>query len=212
MINFFSALIVVILFNACSSPVAYTWRGQAKAHLDNYQKMMLEGDHLQAEYYLLDAVKEAKLDSSLETLAVVYLTECAMNRVLNIEASCHMYTSIENLVKNEYFQGYKELLMGENISDLNGLGKYRSIYDAIKDRTVTKDDIDALETIYAKSIGAMMVERAGLASKDIVLYMIDVASKEHKKRLMVLWMKKLKVLSSKLDQEKLSKVIEVLSR
>ena len=205
-------IIMPLLFLSCSSgKVSYEWKGQAKSYLAKYQEMMLKGDFFQAKYYFDDAVKEAKNDVSLETLAIVYLSKCAMQTALSQKTDCREYQEIKSMLTNPKYENYVKLLLKDERVDKRYLDKYSSLYKAIVKKEVELSDIESLDTVYAQALGSMLVFNHGLINEEIVYYMIDKASAENMKGLMLVWLDK---AQSILTGEKLSRVknqIKVLS-
>ena len=212
MIRFFTLLLMMILLSACSSSkVAYAWQGEAKAKLAKYQEMMLKGDFFQANYYLEDAIKEAKNDTSLESLAIVYLTQCAMQKAMAQKTTCKAYQEIKALVTEPSFEAYQKLLNKQTVDDRTLLGKYSSLYQAIQKKEVSVSDIKSLPTIYAQAIGSMVIFDYDLLTKEISEYMSDKASVENMKGLMLVWLKKTALFMNGKDLKRVQSRIRVLS-
>lgn len=203
---------LALLFISCSSgKVSYAWKGQTKSYLIKYQEMMLKGDSFQAKYYFEDAVKEAKNDVSLETLAIVYLSKCAMQVAMSEKTSCQEYQKIKSLLVDAKYDSYAKLLLKDKDIDVSYLNKYKSLYEAILKKEVGLSDIQSLDTVYAQALAAMLVFNHGLINEEMVYYMIDKASSENMKGLMLVWLSK---AQSIVTGEKLLRVknqIKVLS-
>lgn len=203
---------IALIFLSCSSgKVSYAWKGEAKSYLTKYQEMMFKGDFFQAQYYFDDAVKEAKNDVSLETLAIVYLSKCAMQTAMSQKTVCQEYEAIRPLLLNPKYENYVKLLLEDKSLDINFLGKYRSLYEAIVKKEVDLSDINTLDTVYAQALGSMLIFNQGLINEEIIYYMIDKASAENMKGLMLVWLGKAQLV---LTGEKLLQVknqIKILS-
>ena len=183
-------LIVAFFITSCGSgKVAYAWKGEAKAYMTKYQDMMLKGDRFQASYYLKDAIKEAQNDISLRSLATVYLGKCAIEKAVGIQTVCQSYTDLKPLFNDTKFEAYKAMLLDEEVTDTTLLGKYQSFYESLKAKNVGVSEIQSLDTIYAQSIAAMLALEKGQINMDIIDYMIDKASSENFKGLMLTWLK-----------------------
>lgn len=190
MIKVLCITLMALFLTACSSgPVSYAWQGETKSYLLKYQEMMLKGDSFQAAFYLKDAIKEARHDVSLHTLAVVYLSECAMTKALGQKYKCSKYQSLEALVNDPKLQAYDKMLGSRSLTSSDDLGKYGALHEAMKKEQVSVSDIDGLDTIYAKAIAAMLVKEKKLLTQDIVDYMIDQGSRENMKALILVWLK-----------------------
>ena len=210
--NFFLVWAVSLLFIGCSSSkTPYAWQGEAKAYLSKYQEMMLKGDFFQAKYYLEDAVKEAKNDASLETLAIVYLSECAMQKAMFLKTSCQSYKALQDLIIRPQYEMYQKMIEGDKVDDVSALGQYRSLYEAIENKEIRLSDIRSLPTLYAQAIGSMVLFEKGLMSREISNYMIDRASQENMKGLMLVWLKKSQLFETGKRLERLKNQIKVLS-
>lgn len=212
MIKTFLLGTTALLFVSCSSgKVPYAWKGQTKSYLAKYQEMMLKGDGFQAKYYFNDAVKEAKNDASLKTLAVVYLSKCAMQIAMSQKTACQEYQQIKSLLSDSVYENYAKLLLQDESVAINELHKYRSLYEAIGNKEVELSDIVSLDTVYAQALGSMLVFNHGLMNEEIVYYMIDKASSENMRGLMLVW---LDIAQSMVTGEKLLRVknqIKILS-
>jgi len=212
MIRVFIITLLSVFFISCSSePLPYAWQAQAKLHLDKYQEMMLKGDFFQAKYYLQDAITEAKNDVTLETLAIVYLTQCAMEKVMNQKSACTEYKNIKKLVNKPHFDAYADMLLNQAVTHINLLGKYRSLYNSIKIKEVTLADIKSFDTIYAQAIASMLVYNSGLINETISSYMIDKASLENMKGLMLVWLNNAQTFMSGEKLERVKNQIKILS-
>jgi len=212
MIRVFIVTLLAVLFTSCSSsPLPYAWQAQAKLHLDKYQEMMLKGDFFQAKYYLDDAIKEAKNDVTLETLAIVYLTQCAMEMAMNQKTSCKEYQEIKNVLVKPSFDAYAHMILNQTVNDSDRLGKYRSLFLSIKKKEVSLSDIQSLETIYTQAIGSMLVYDRGLINEKITNYMIDRASLKNMKGLMLVWLNIAQTFMTGQKLERVESQIKILS-
>lgn len=205
-------LMIILVLSACSSSkVPYAWQGQTKSYLTKYQEMMLKGDFFQAQYYLDDAIKTAKNDATLETLAVVYLSKCAMNKAMNLKTQCQSYESLKSLLKQRRYDDYEKMLRGQKVDNISNLGHYYALYQAIVNKDVQLSDIKSLETVYAQAIAAIVVDKHGLMNKEISHYMIDKASHENMKGLMLVWLKKSQSFATGEALQRLKREIKILS-
>ena len=151
---------------------------------------MLKGDFFQAKYYLDDAIKEAKNDVTLETLSIVYLSQCAMKKAMTLKTECQSYEALKRAGLKSKHDDYKKMLLSQEVDDISALGQYSSLYKGIQKKEVTLSDIKSLGTIYTQAIGAILVNNHGLMNEKIINYMIDKASAENMKGLMLIWLKK----------------------
>jgi hypothetical protein len=175
-----------------------------------YQEMMLKGDSFQASYYLKDAIKEAQNDVSLRSLAIVYLGECAMQKAMGLKTQCQSYESLKNLFKDSKFEAYKAMLLSQKVKNPADLHKYQSFYEALEAKSVTLSDIKSLDTIYAQAIAARLVYEKGQITKDMLAFMIEQASSENLKGLMLVWLDIAKDMAAGEEKIRLDQKIRLL--
>ncbi len=209
---FLFTMMAIVIFTSCGSgKIDYAWQGEAKGYLDKYQEMMFQGDTFQAAYYLQDAIKQAQKDTSLKTLATVFLTQCAMEKAMGKETQCHAYSDLEKVYNKPQLHAYKTMLLGHHVKNPKLLGKYQGFYEALQKKAVTLSDISSLDTIYAQAIAAKLAFESGLHTKKMMNFMINQASKENLHGLMLLWLTIAKNASEGEEKKVLEHKIRLLS-
>jgi hypothetical protein len=186
-----TSFLFVVALSSCSSSKSYAWRGESKLYLDKYKEMMLKGDTFQASYYFKDALKYAKLDTSLNTVAMVYLNQCAMELSINKKSDCS-YIKIQSLIKNREIESFYQFLYEDKVDSVENLGKYEKAYLGMQNSSVNVAILDDYENIASKFIVAMVWKYKSFINREIAQYMVDQASENSLKGVMLVWMKILK--------------------
>lgn len=106
----------VLAMSSCSiqfNQPKNAWQVKAVSAFQNYQKYYLEGRIILAESERRKAISEAKQSAKLETLARVYIADCAIQAaVLNV-SDCALYLQVKPLVKAADLEAYYHLLLGK---------------------------------------------------------------------------------------------------
>ncbi len=196
----------VVWLGGCGGKTTHAWKGQTQSYFERYQKMMLKGESLQAEYYLKDSLKEAKNSPDITTLAKIYLGACAMEKAMMRQSGCASFLSVEALIADPKLSAYKKMLLGETVGQSTLLGKYEALYEVRSDKEAALGELKSLDTIYAKAVGAAVIKDAGAVSEALCRYMVDEASSQSMKGLMLLWKKE--GVAFMVDPQERSKEIE----
>lgn len=105
----------VLLLSGCS--IQFTqpqnaWQVKAVSAFQNYQQYYLEGRTILAESERKKAISQAQQSANLETLARVYLADCAIQAAALSPSDCALYLQLRPLVKAADLEAYYHLLSG----------------------------------------------------------------------------------------------------
>lgn len=107
---------MLLLLSGCS--IQFTqpqnaWQVKAVSAFQNYQKYYLEGRIILAESERRKAISQAKQSANLETLARVYIADCAIQAAVLNASDCALYLQVKPLVKAADLAAYYHMLSGE---------------------------------------------------------------------------------------------------
>lgn len=89
------------------------WQVKAVSAFQNYQKYYLEGRIVLADSERRKAISQAKQSAKLETLARVYIADCAIQAAVLNPSDCALYLEVRPLVKVAELEAYYHLLTGQ---------------------------------------------------------------------------------------------------
>ena len=100
-------IVFVLFFTACSSSKSpNTWEKSSALSTKSYIDYFLQDRELLANSEYTRAVTNAKQSASVDTLAKIYLTQCALNRAVYIEDDCSEYIELEHLIEDSTLKNY----------------------------------------------------------------------------------------------------------
>jgi len=204
----FVLLIVSILFTGCSFKTGYKYKYRVNASnsFDSFKRYYLQGKTRLASIALKRALQNAKEGSDINSIAKIYLGECALHKAILLQDNCEEYRQIKNLTNDKYLENYYLFIVGKfQKTDIALLPEqYRDFARYLKKREI-KSAVKALYDIKnsdSKIIAASLIKDK-LSKKDIKK-IIDISSSMGYKKVTARWYTFLKTKST--DSEK--KVIE----
>jgi hypothetical protein len=131
------------------------WEHKANSATQSYIKNYLSDKELLAQKDFNRAVEHAKSSAELSILGKIYLTKCAMERIVGQEVQCEKFTTMETVINNQELSSYKNFLQDKlQKTDIANLpNKYKTFannyitksYDkALKNVLETKDIVSML--------------------------------------------------------------------
>ena len=200
----FVLLIISLLFAGCSFKTSnkYKYRVDASNSFDSFKKYYLQGKTRLASIALKRALQNAKEGSDINSIAKIYLGECALHKAMLLHDNCSEYRQIQNLTNDKYLKNYYLFIAGKfqniNISLLPE--SYRDFAKYLKQKNFNA----AVKALYniknsdSKIIAASLVKDK-LSKKDIKK-IIDISSSMGYKKVTARWYDFLKTKST--DKEK----------
>ncbi|PLA74130.1 hypothetical protein CYQ88_07770 [Hydrogenovibrio sp. SC-1] len=107
--------VFVLFISGCSiqfSQPQNAWQVKAVSAFQNYQKYYLEGRVILAESERRKAISQAKQSAKLETLARVYIADCAIQAAVLNASDCALYLQVKPLVNAPELEAYYHFLSG----------------------------------------------------------------------------------------------------
>jgi len=129
------------------------WQVKAVSAFQNYQQYYLEGRVILADSERKKAISQAKQSANLETLARVYIADCAIQAAVLRSSDCALYLQVRPLVKAPELEAYYHLLSGD----------------------LTLSEVDKLPTQYQSFAKAWLSGKTGELDK-LILSMASVES------------------------------------
>jgi len=103
-------ILVIVFLTACSiKTVPNQWEYKAKNATQLYIKNFLSDKEEIANQDYERAIEHAKSSADLEMLGKIYLTKCAMKKIVGQKSNCYEYQSIEKLITIKQLQSYKKI-------------------------------------------------------------------------------------------------------
>ncbi len=212
--RYITLFITFFILAGCSfkSNDRYKYRTNSSNSFQSYTKYYLKGDTLLASSELRQAIKNAKEGSDINTLATIYLGECALHKAILIDDSCKEFNSIKEFVDDKTLQNYY-LFINKNINDLdiNSLPKrYQEFALYLKNRAYNKafEAIKSMENISSKLIAAYLIKEH--LTKDQIRYLIKETSSMGYKKATLRWYEFLKTKASNKERETIDKKLQIL--
>jgi len=105
-------LLIVLIFAGCSFKTneRFKYRVDASNSFDSFKKYYLQGKTRLASISLKRALKNAKDGSDINSIAKIYLGECALHSAMLINDTCKEYQQIKSLTNDKSLENYYQLL------------------------------------------------------------------------------------------------------
>ncbi|WP_345993197.1 hypothetical protein [Sulfurimonas sp. HSL-1716] len=192
MIKYILLSCTLVLLAGCSFATPKNdWQINSINAYESYKRYYLKNEDNLADTDLKRAVKYAKQSADLDTLARIYLSECALHTGVLKKDSCEKYKDLDSLVVSDELHGYYLFLQNritkEEIKNLPS--RYRD-FAAFKENGDYKDaqkEVQKMDDIVSKMIAASLIKDA--LSADTVKKIIEEASFYGYKKAVVSWMK-----------------------
>ncbi len=205
----FITLFLVLVISGCSLKTTdrYKYRVNASNSFESYQKYYLQGKTTLASVSLKRAINSAKMGSDLNSLATIYLGECAITNALFIKDNCKEYKKASTVIKDSKLENFYNLIEGKiEIVDTKKLPKnYISFAHFLKQGDYKKafNAIKEMPSPVSKLIAASIIKNS-MNTKNIE-YIIDISSSMGYKNATIKWYK---FLLSKSNPEKKDRILE----
>ncbi len=168
----FIILTVIILFTGCSFKTSdkYKYRVDASNSFESFKKYYLQGKTRLASIALKRALQNAKAGSDINSIAKIYLGECALHNAMLIKDNCSEFAQIKDIINDKTIQNYYLFLIGDfQKIDTQFLSKqYRDFTKYLKQQDI-KNAIKALHKIKdidSQIIAASLIKNK-LSKKDV---------------------------------------------
>ncbi len=101
-------LAIAIFFTGCSFKTnnKYKYRVDASNSFDSFKKYYLQGKTRLASIALKRALQNAKEGSDVNSIAKIYLGECALHNAMLIRDNCNEFAQIKDIISDKNIQNY----------------------------------------------------------------------------------------------------------
>ena len=179
----------MFFITACSikTPIDQ-WKHQSISAFNSYKTNFLSGNSLVASNDLKRAKNHAKQSGNLNTLARIYLGECALNITVGGEYSCKSFKDISTLVNNSNLNEYYNFITKKSKKYTNY--KYQNITSKLLLSALNKKDL----------------------TREEINNTINLSSQYGYKKVTLFWLSQaLKISKNKNEYMKISKKILILN-
>ena len=192
MINFLLSFTLLITLSACSySKPKNEWQHQSASNFAEYSKNFFHDRKALAKSDLSRAINNAKKSANLNTLARVYLGECALNVSVGIKDKCIKYQNIEELVQDKELEEY-----------------YFYITGSLKKEECSPEYLFEMTSTSSQLLCASLIKDE--LSKSDIKKLIEISSFHGYKTVVLYWLEKSKKYASDDEVKKINKTIEIL--
>ncbi|HPJ96447.1 MAG TPA: hypothetical protein PK022_03990 [Syntrophales bacterium] len=187
---------LIWLILGCTSAPAPDWMYQSYNALDSYKSSILEGKSTLADLYFERAVAETKRSGDLILLGRVYLTQMAMETVLQHPHSENAFLAILKIAPDPENEQYYRFLQGKNYGDLIPAllpGQYRDFAAALqqKNEEAASGAIGRIKDPCSQIISISVCDKWRLCKEQEYRTAIDTASRQGWKAVLQLYLEKL---------------------
>jgi hypothetical protein len=212
--NIVYPILFIFLFYGCSFKTAAN-HSQIKTTnaFSSYTNNFLSANNLMAKNDLRRAVKYAKTDANLNSLARIYLGECALNISVGLNNNCNKYKNIKELVDDKSLYAYYNLItLNLKQKQLNSLPeKYKKFATYL---LLKKFDKAYNEAININSATSQMLLSSLIKkhlNKTQIKEIIKIASYNGYKKSVLFWLNELRnITKNKKIKKNISKRISIL--
>lgn len=192
MIRYILLACSLLLLSACSFTTPKNdWQINSINAYESYKKYYLKGEDNLANTDMKRAVKYAKQSADLNTLARIYLSECALHVSVLEDDDCKKYKELDDLVTSDELRSYSLFLQNkitkDDIKNLPSRYQDFSEYVQKKEYKNAQKELEKMDDIVSKMVAASLI-REYLDPKSIK-NIIDEASFYGYKKAVINWMK-----------------------
>ncbi|WP_345980157.1 hypothetical protein [Sulfurimonas sp. HSL3-2] len=192
MIRYILLACSLLLLSACSFTTPKNdWQINSINAYESYKKYYLKGEDNLANTDMKRAVKYAKQSADLNTLARIYLSECALHVSVLEDDDCKKYKELDDLVTSDELRSYSLFLQNkitkDDIKNLPSRYQDFSEYVQKKEYINAQKELEKMDDIVSKMVAASLI-REYLDPKSIK-NIIDEASFYGYKKAVINWMK-----------------------
>ena len=215
MMKLLFTLSFLVFFISCSFvKKPNEWERKSSMSFASYVDAFLSADDYIAQNSLNRAIKHAKQSSDLDSLAKIYLGECALKSAVGIQTACEKYLSLRELLDSKELEAYYAFLEGtilsEQLTYLPRQYKPFAMSYGAGEYEVAKKRLFEIENAASFFIAAQMM-REYLDAKDREK-ILNRASENGYKKAILFWLdesKKRSSIKSEIDQ--IEKKISILN-
>lgn len=211
----FVLLIVSLLFVGCSFKTSdkYKYRVDASNSFDSFKKYYLQGKTRLASIALKRALQNAKEGSDINSIAKIYLGECALHKAMLIQDNCSEYLQIKELTSDKHLENYYLFIAGKfqniNISLLPESYRDFAKYLKRKNLGAAVKTLDKIKNSDSKIIAASLIKNK-LSKKDIKK-IIDISSSMGYKKVTARWYNFLKTKSTEKEKKIIDEKLKIFN-
>ncbi len=207
-------LFVVLLLNACSfSKPQNDWQYKSAYNFTRYTEYFLSEDETLAKSSYKAAVKNAKKSADLDTLARIYLGECALNIAVGEADTCEKYLQISQLVSTPELSAYYAFLTQSlheyQIAQLPTNYQNFAKYLLAQKYNEAADDVLKMDKSTAKLLSASLIkEHLNALQRESI---IEFASYNGYKKAVLFWLRVDAKYADEQERKRIEKKIEILN-
>ena len=209
----FFILIIALLFTGCSLKVnnKYKYRVDASNSFDSFKKYYLQGKTRLASIALKRALQNAKEGSDINSIAKIYLGECALHNAMLIQDRCNEFVQIKDIISDKSIQNYY-LFLTKDFQKIDTKflpDRYRNLVNYLKQKKF-KNAIKALYKIKdtdSQIIAASLIKDK-LSKKDIQ-NIIKLSSSMGYKKVTARWYTLLEAKSTAAEKRVIEKKLKL---
>lgn len=209
-------IIFILVFSGCSfkSDQKDLWKKNVSNSFDSYVTYYLQGDFRLASIELNRAVSCAKNSVDLSPLSKIYLGKCALDISVLRDVECQEYDSIKDMLEIDNDCDNYHYMLQKNFNKVN-LKKlplqYNNFVKAMKNKDYNNafNAIRKMQKTSSKLVAAALMKE--FLGKNEINYIINEASISGYKRAVISWLKFLKEKSSDVEQQKVQKMLDILT-
>lgn len=215
MIKYILLISSLLFITACSFTTPKNdWQINSINAYDSYKKYYLKGEDNLASTDIKRAVRYAKQSADLDTLARIYLSECALHVSVLEDDGCEKYKELDDLVTSDDLRSYYLFLQNmttkEDIKYLPSRYQDFSSYVQKKEYANAQKEIEKMDDIVSKMISASLIKE-DLDPKSIKS-IIDEASFYGYKKAVINWMKFYETkVTDKNERDLINKKLKILN-
>lgn len=205
-------IVIVLLFSGCSFKAPpNNFQYKSANAFSSYTSNFLSGADIVAKNDISRALKHAKRDADLNTLARIYLGECSLNISVGIDDKCSKYINIKNIVNDTTIDAYYNLI-SEKKTDIKYIPNKYKKFTFYLNRDEYKSafrEILLMQDVTSQLVASSLIKDS-LDEKDISI-IIDIASFHGYKKSVLFWLKNLKKISlDETNKKAITKKINIL--
>lgn len=214
--NILLLLLMSILFLGCSfKKTPNKWEYESAAAFESYKKNFFSQNDNLAKNDLNRAIEHAKSGSDFNTMATIYLGECALNISVGVDDKCEEYLAIKDLTSDASLQPYynfiTDTLDKEQITLLPSIYQNYVWHIRYKEYTKAQQDIATMTKMSSKFLAAALMKEH--LDDKMRARMIELASYYGYKKVVLFWLAESKKWTkNKKELELLDKKISVLQQ
>ena len=210
--RWFVSVLFFVFFSACSTKMPVNaWQYKSVSAFELYKSNFLQGNEVMARHELKNAIRYAKQSADLDTLSKIYLSECALNKIVSQEKGCSAYLDVAKIEQNTQERVYYDFL--QNNMDKKDIKKLPLRYRDFAEYFVKNDFKHAeqkaleIEDDISKFIALSFIKEH--LSNETRRAIIERASYHGYKKVVLFWLRELAEHTS--DVKKREKILQKIA-